>query len=183
MIAHLRGEVLEFMGEELILDVSGIGYAVKPVDILAAPGMQLNCYIYDHIREDRRELYAFSSLETRQLFLHLISISGIGPKIARTMLSGSAAPRLKAALQEEDLAYLVSLPGIGKKTAQKILLELRGVLARDEEIALSHDQETLEALMSLGYARDDVVHICEALEGDTPSERLKFALQRLGSNV
>ncbi|MDA0208338.1 MAG: Holliday junction ATP-dependent DNA helicase RuvA [bacterium] len=183
MIAHLRGKILEFMGDELILDIAGIGYIVKPVDILATPGMHLSCYIYDHIREDRRELYAFSSLETRQLFLHMIAISGIGPKIARSMLSGSAAPRLKAALQEEDLGYLVSLPGIGKKTAQKILLELRGVLAHDEHGTILHDKETLEALMSLGYARDDVLHICEALEGETASDRLKFALQRLGSNV
>jgi len=133
MIGHLRGTVLEKHPNQVIVEAAGVGYEVQiPISTYTAlpeSGTAVSLRIYTHVREDAIALFGFSTAEEKSLFERLISVSGIGPKLAITVLSGLAAPDLIAAIRANDLARLVRIPGVGKKTAERIVLELRDKLA------------------------------------------------------
>jgi holliday junction DNA helicase RuvA len=133
MIGHLRGTVLEKHPAEVIVDTGGVGYEVQiPISTYTAlpeRGATVALRIYTHVREDTLALFGFATSEEKQLFEQLISVSGIGPKLAITVLSGLAAPDLVAAIRNGDVAQLVRIPGVGKKTAERIVLELKDKVA------------------------------------------------------
>ncbi len=175
MIAHLSGTLLAKGATGVILDVGGVGYEVTiPLSTfyeMEEPGAQIQLRIYTHVREDALQLYGFRTVRERELFLRLISVSGIGPKLGVTMLSGMSADEIIAAIRSNNLARLTSIPGVGRKTAERLVIELRDKISTlsspelEEELTAgariagappSEDElreDTLSALTNLGYQR------------------------------
>jgi Holliday junction DNA helicase RuvA len=169
MISHLRGALLEKNPNMVVVDVHGVGYEVTiPVSVyssLPAIGADVGLYIHTHVREDALSLFGFVSAAEKTLFEKLISVSGIGPKLAVTALSGLAAPDLIAAIRNGAVEQLVKIPGVGKKTAERMVLELRdkldsiGVSARAagassaESSFSATEEDTISALMNFGSTR------------------------------
>lgn len=162
MIAHLRGRLLEKHPTNLILEAAGVGYdvaiSVASFSGLPSEGNEISLYIYTHVREDALALYGFLRREEKQLFEKLISVSGIGPKLAITVLSGMAADAVVTALRGNDLAALTRIPGVGKKTAERMVLELRDKVegltsAPPPAPATRMEEDVVSALVNLGYQR------------------------------
>jgi holliday junction DNA helicase RuvA len=132
MIAHLRGTLLEKHPNLVIVDTGGVGYEITiPVSTyssLPATGFEVQLHIHTHVREDALSLFGFVSAADKALFEKLITVSGIGPKLAVTALGGLTAPDLAAAIREGSIEQLVRIPGVGKKTAERMVLELRDKL-------------------------------------------------------
>ena len=165
MIAQLRGTLLEKHPNQVIVDAGGVGYDIHiPVSTFTAldkEGATVTLRIYTHVREDALVLFGFLTADEKAIFEKLISVSGIGPKLAITVLSGLATPDLVAAVRAGDVARLVRIPGVGKKTAERIILELKDKMAAmavgEGKTALpagpqlnALDQDVLSALVNLG---------------------------------
>ena len=174
MIAHLSGVLLSKQATSVILDVGGVGYEVTiPLSTfydLEDIGSAVQLRIYTHVREDTLQLFGFKTIRERELFLKIISVSGIGPKLGITLLSGMSADDLIASIRTNDLARLTLIPGVGRKTAERLVIELRekvGALSSaqlEEELATraavsgeptqdSVRADALSALLNLGYQR------------------------------
>ena len=132
MIARLRGQLFEKNPGQLVVDVQGVGYSVfvamPTYSSVPDPGSEVALDIYTHVREDVIQLYGFSTRLERSIFERLTHISGIGPRLALTILSGSSVEDLVGSIKRGDLARLTSIPGVGKKTAERIVLELKDKL-------------------------------------------------------
>ena len=164
MIAHLRGKLLAKHPNQAIVETSGVGYdvviSVPTFSDLPATGAEVALYIHTHVREDQIALYGFLRPSEKLLFEKLITVSGIGPKLAITILSGMAADEMVGAIRGNDVVRLTRIPGIGKKTAERMVLELRdklpeaGPAVAPTVSALSATEEdVLSALVNLGYQR------------------------------
>jgi Holliday junction DNA helicase RuvA len=169
MIAHLRGTILEKHPNQVILEATGVGYDIQiPVSTyttLGDTGSSVSLRIHTHVREDALQLFGFATAEEKAVFERLISISGIGPKLAVTVLSGLPTSELIASIRTGDVQKLVRIPGVGKKTAERMILELKDKLTGVEPgakgaalpaatSALSAlEQDVLSALLNLGCAR------------------------------
>ena len=163
MIAHLRGKLLAKHPNQVVVETAGVGYevniSVPTFSDLPALGSEVALHIYTHVREDLLALYGFSRPAEKQLFEKLMTVSGIGAKLAITILSGMAADELAGAIRGNDLARLTKIPGIGKKTAERMVLELRDKLPPTTGVAhvqptmSSMEEDVLSALMNLGYQR------------------------------
>src|SRR6185295_2755761 len=133
MIAHLSGTLLSKLPNGVILNVGGVGYEVTiPLSTfydLAETGSEVQLRIYTHVREDALQLFGFKTARERELFLRLISVSGIGPKLGITLLSGMSADEMIASIRTNNLARLTLIPGIGRKTAERLVVELREKVA------------------------------------------------------
>src|SRR5437870_13678975 len=142
MIAHLSGTLLSKQATSVILDVGGVGYEITiPVSTfydLEELGANVQLRIYTHVREDALQLYGFKTARERELFLRLISVSGIGPKLGITLLSGMSADEIIASIRTNNLARLTSIPGVGRKIAERLCIELRDKIA-----ALSSDRKSV----------------------------------------
>ncbi len=178
MIAYLEGTVRGVESDAVIVLAGGVGYRVFLCGAFPEVGETVSYEIYDHIREDRRDLFGFKTTTSRDLFLAMIAISGIGPKLGQKVLRHYPAETLLEILHQGDLARLTVIPGVGKKVAQKILLELKGVLVEEGGEA-PIDGETLDALVSLGYLRRDVESILPTLTGKTTEAKIREALTLL----
>jgi Holliday junction DNA helicase RuvA len=167
MIAHLRGQLIVKNPNQAIVSCAGVGYdvaiSVATFTTLPPEGAEASLHIHTHVREDQIALFGFSELQEKRLFERLLTISGIGPKLAITVLSGIAADRLIAAIRGGDHASLTRIPGIGKKTAERVILELKDKL---DDLATHIPEATatgahhgpaaddaLSALVNLGYPR------------------------------
>lgn len=196
MIGMLRGKVWEIQGERLVLDVQGTGYLLTvPYGLLAKvhPGQELVVYTHVVMREDDLSLYGFSSFEEKQLFLQMLSVSGIGPKAAISLLSTFGAVQIESAIASENLNLLTKVPGIGKKTAQRLILELkekfngRGSLQAGggtySEPAVNTHSEALQTLLALGFGLDEARRVISQVLQDggelTTEEQVKKALRLL----
>ena len=164
MIAHLRGKLIARHPNQVIVDAMGVGYdvtiSVPTFSELPPAGGEVSLHIHTHVREDQIALYGFLRPEEKHLFEKLISVSGIGPKLAITILSGMPTNEMTSAIRGNDVARLTKIPGIGRKTAERMVLELRDKLppAGTDQLqvvtSLSPVQEdVLSALMNLGYQR------------------------------
>jgi holliday junction DNA helicase RuvA len=167
MIGHLRGTILEKHPNQVIVESAGVGYDVQiPISTytaLAEPGASAALRIYTHVREDALLLFGFATPEEKTLFERLISVSGIGPKLAITVLSGLPTADLVAAIRNRDVAHLVRIPGVGKKTAERMVLELKDKLASidttGKAVATAGpplsalERDVLSALQNLGCSR------------------------------
>jgi len=169
MIAHLRGTILEKHPNEVLVETAGVGYQVQiPISTytsLPDKGSSVSLRIYTHVREDTLALFGFATAEEKLLFEKLISVSGIGPKLAITVLSGLATPELISAIREADVARLVRIPGVGRKTAERIVLELKDKLPAIEAAGKTSgaseatpgftalERDVLSALQNLGCSR------------------------------
>jgi holliday junction DNA helicase RuvA len=164
MIAHLRGKLLVKHPNQAIVEAAGVGYdvtiSVPTFSDLPATGGEVALHIHTHVREDAIALYGFLRSSEKVLFERLISVSGIGPKLAITILSGMAADEMVSAIRSNNIAQLTRVPGIGKKTAERMVLELRdklpeaGPAATPAVSAMSAvEEDVLSALLNLGYQR------------------------------
>src|SRR5687768_6623709 len=174
MIAHLSGTLLSKQATSVIIDVGGVGYEVTiPFSTfydLEDAGSEVKLRIYTHVREDILQLYGFKTARERELFLKIISVSGIGPKLGITLLSGMNADELIASIRTNNLARLTLIPGIGRKTAERLVVELREKVAElssaqlEEELGAKEEvragltedtvrSDALSALLNLGYQR------------------------------
>ena len=197
MIAHLRGRILEKHPNRLVLDVSGVGYDVfVPLSTfygLGEPGAEIALRIHTHVREDALALYGFATLLELDLFERLVSVSGIGPKLALAVLSGIEPMELVRAIERGDLARLTAIPGVGKKTSERIVLELKDRLPRAPLVAAAAGaaaqeapavgDDVLSALLNLGYHRPlaerAVQAAVKAVPGSGFERTLKQALREL----
>src|SRR4029077_7964475 len=164
MIAHLRGKLLLKHPNQAILETGGVGYdvtiSIPTFSDLPAAGRDTHLHIHTHVRESQIAHYGFLRIAEKHLFEKLITVSGIGPKLAITILSGMAADEMVGAIRSNDVARLTRIPGIGKKTAERMVLELRDKLpvqgAEDMKVAPAMsavEEDVLSALMNLGYQR------------------------------
>jgi Holliday junction DNA helicase RuvA len=164
MIAHLRGKLLAKHPNQAIVETAGVGYditiSVPTFSDLPAAGAEVALHIHTHVREDVIALYGFLRASEKLLFEKLITVSGIGPKLAITILSGMAADEMVGAIRGNDVVRLTRIPGIGRKTAERMVLELRdklpeaGAATAPAVAALSATEEdVLSALVNLGYQR------------------------------
>jgi holliday junction DNA helicase RuvA len=167
MISHLRGTLLEKHPNQIVIDVHGVGYEITiPVSAyssLPEQGGPVHMHIYQHVREDILALYGFPSKDDKALFEKLISVSGIGPKLAITALSGLTTEDLVAAIRSGAVEQLVRIPGVGKKTAERMVLELRdklGPLTASQAASgapksafSSIEEDVISALMNFGASR------------------------------
>ena len=158
MIGSLRGIVLVRKPDNAIIDVNGVGYQVSlPLNVLAdlpGEGKEVFLHIYTHVREDALQLFGFTSEDEKKIFMVLLGISGIGPKMALNILSGLSHEEFLNAIDTEDVAMLCRIPGLGKKTAQRLILELREKLPSATGIKDRIFEDTLSALINLGYKRN-----------------------------
>jgi holliday junction DNA helicase RuvA len=164
MIAHLRGKLLAKHPNQAIVEAAGVGYdvtiSVPTFSDLPAPGSEVALHIHTHVREDALALYGFLRPSEKLLFEKLLTVSGIGPKLAITILSGMAADEMVGAIRGNDVARLTRIPGIGKKTAERMVLELRDKLPQAAPTAITTappvsavEEDVLSALVNLGYQR------------------------------
>lgn len=167
MIAHLRGSLLEKTPNSAIVEAAGVGYevaiSVSTFTRLPEPGAEVRLRVHTHVREDALALFGFLTAEEKTLFEKLITVSGIGPKLAMSVLSGLAAAELVTAIRSSQTDRLVRIPGVGKKTAERIVLELRdkldgmggaAVSPAPKAITLSDlEMDVLSALVNLGCQR------------------------------
>ncbi len=163
MIAHLRGKLLAKHPNQAIVETGGVGYdvtiTVPTFSDLPALGAEVALHVHTHVREDLIALYGFLRPAEKQLFEKLITVSGIGPKLAITILSGMAADEMVGAIRGNDVARLIRIPGIGRKTAERMVLELRdklpaaGTTAASTPVMSAIEEDVLSALVNLGYQR------------------------------
>ena len=162
MIAHLRGRLIAKHPNQAIVEAGGVGYdvtiSVPTFSEMPAAGAEVSLHIHTHVREDAIALFGFLRREEKQLFERLISVSGIGPKLAITILSGMPTPDMVTAIRGNDVGRLTRIPGIGKKTAERMVLELRDKLehfgaAPAAPPASPIEEDVISALVNLGYQR------------------------------
>jgi Holliday junction DNA helicase RuvA len=204
MIAHLSGKLLSKQANSVIVDVSGVGYEVTiPLSTfydLEDLGSTVQLRIYTHVREDALQLYGFKTARERELFLKIISVTGIGPKLGITLLSGMSADEMVASIRTNNLARLTLIPGVGRKTAERLIMELREKVAElssaeiEEEFGAKPEAsaeapedavraDALSALLNLGYQRSGAEKAIDAAlkeEGELTVESvLRRTLKKL----
>jgi Holliday junction DNA helicase RuvA len=196
MIASLRGALAHMGLDHLVIDVGGVGYLVyapRPVlGSLGAVGDQVSLYTTMIVREDSLTLYGFATFEQRSLFESLLGVTGIGPKVALSLLSSGTPDDLRAAIAGGDLPRLSRVPGIGKKTAERLVLELKGKIdlkglpaatPTATPAAAAVNAELASLLVNLGYSVAEAASAVSALPADAPEnleERLRLALRHFG---
>jgi Holliday junction DNA helicase RuvA len=186
MIATLKGRIQDVTDSRLIVEIGGIGYGVhvpsRIVDQLTV-GSDVFVHTYQHVREDALELFGFLDRADRLLFERLIQVSGVGPKLGLTMLSHYTAQQLHSAIIGQDVTLLNSISGIGKKTAQRLIVELAESMA---DVVLGDTQGAdavglVDALMSLGYSQPEAAASARNVDQSAPlEEQVKAALQSMG---
>lgn len=181
MIAYIKGKLMFIQEDSIVVDVNGIGYNIicpNPFIYESKVEEELFIHTYQHVREDMIHLYGFKDEDEKYLFTKLISVSGIGPKSATTILGTAHAPDFIAAVEVEDEKYLTQFPGVGKKTARQIILDLKGKLTNIVSVAEQTDEkqqirkpttalnDAIDALKSLGYTEREVNAVIPQLKAD-----------------
>jgi Holliday junction DNA helicase RuvA len=179
VIARLRGKRAGLTSAGLVLDVNGVGYLVQATpSVLRRDGEELTVETYLHVREDALQLYGFGSVEERDLFVHLLSVSGVGPKVALAIVSGSTPTELRRAIALDDTARFEAIPGIGKKTAQRVVLELKEKLGTAVDAPVSRDLVARDALIELGFSLVDADRALARIDPElSPEEQVRRALR------
>src|SRR5215208_2149648 len=199
MIAHLSGTLLSKQATSVIVDVSGVGYEVTiPLSTfydLEDLGSVVQLRIYTHVREDTLQLYGFKTTRERELFLKIISVTGIGPKLGITLLSGMSADEMIASIRTNNLARLTLIPGVGRKTAERLIVELREKVAElssaqlEEELGAKPEvtpesnedtvrADALSALVNLGYQRSSAEKAIDAALSEGGDITVESVLRR-----
>lgn len=196
MIAFLKGTMAGRTSSHAFINVNGVGFSVgmPATDLSRLPDRGSEVMVYTHlsVREDAMALYGFLSQEAHALFLRLIGVSGVGPKVALAALSTFKPEELVSAIQSQDVKVVSNIPGVGKKTAQRLILELKGTLAEEVEgnlfsaqvaEASARLQGARDALLSMGFSSAEAdLALKDAPESaDTEGALLQYALKRLGS--
>jgi Holliday junction DNA helicase RuvA len=196
MIAFLRGRLATWDAGGIVLDVGGVGYRVllstQSLATLGERGSEVTLLTSMIVREDSMTLYGFLAEREQRLFERLLTVSGVGPKVALSALSAFSADALERVIVDEDVARVATIPGIGKKTAQRIILELRGTLDTREPDGTAPSSPTAswasaqatEALLGMGFTTAEVALALKGYEGDVDdvSALVRFGLKRLGAS-
>lgn len=190
MIGFLNGEVIIRDGQHLIIETSGIGYKVfVPKDVLSKTNLQnskLKLFIYTHVREDTLQLFGFQELSDLKLFENLISVSGIGPKTAMGIFNVGARNSIIQAILTNDLDFFIGVPRLGRKNAQKIIIELKSKLGGLDDSSLETDMgdydEIVLALRNFGFKTSEIKEAVRGIkgQGDNTEDKIKLALKFLG---
>ncbi len=190
MITTLTGKIQVRTDDALIVNVGGVGFRVRVPSgtnaSLGAVGSDVMLFTHLHVREDDLSLYGFSTEDELRLFETLLTVSGIGPKVAMGVLSSARADTLRAAIAQGNLDVLTALPGIGKKTAQRLVLELKGKIDMSGLSEIGEltpmDEDVLNALINLGYSAAEATRAARAVPSSVQpvEERVRIALQYLG---
>jgi holliday junction DNA helicase RuvA len=203
MIGYLKGTIIDKEKDSVLLDCNGVGYKVKIKGLkdyseqsegrnkeLGANdksntevSRKVGFFIHTHVREDEISLYGFSTKEELYLFEMLISVSGVGPKVALAILSASKSDRIISAISKADVDFFTTIPGIGKKGAQKIIIELKNKVGSITEIDLGEDGHTdlVDGLTGMGFAKYDVIKVVRLLDPElSEEEKIKEAIRKLG---
>lgn len=186
MIGRLEGRIVEVEPGRVLVDVGGVGYLVSTT-LRAVSGLAVDAtaalLIHTRLKDDAIELYGFADGAELEAFERLIAVAGVGPRIALAVLSSLAPDELASVVERGDLARLTMTPGVGKKTAQRILLELRGRLGAAEQLGGDLRGDAASALVNLGYKQSQAVKAVEDVLADNPADEvgevLRLALQRL----
>ncbi len=187
MIASISGKVIQLTKETVIIDINGLGFEVfvpKPLLSETEAGDLLYLYTYMLVREDNIALYGFTSLEEKELFLQFLAVGGIGPKLSLSILSSLSIDNIRSAILSEKPDYFSRVPGIGKKTAQKIIIQMQGKLPDSDGLAIRSitdvDDAVVDALISLGYSVIEAQTALQTIPKNTPDDvetKLRVALQ------
>lgn len=192
MIAHIRGIVTEKIAGTIVVDVQGVGYELSVAlgDFEAAQnGQEATFYTYHHIREQAEELFGFGSLAAKKLFQILIAVQGVGPKAALAILSLGSSEQVRNALAQGDAGFVQKAAGVGKKTAERIIVDVRDKVGVPTQFGTTEStltaptpgeqpDEAREALMALGYTLADATKALEGIAQDLPTaERVRLALK------
>ena len=195
MIAWLRGRLSEKQAPWMLIDVQGVGYELEaPLSVfydLPAAGEEVSIYVHMVVREDAQLLYGFANKQQRDVFRMLIKMNGVGPKVALAVLSTLSIQELAACAVNQDVAVLTKVPGIGQKTALRLLVELEDRLEKDfSDVSVptgsvaSHTGDAISALVQLGYKSGDASKVVRGLDADLSSEEMiRQALRILSGNV
>jgi holliday junction DNA helicase RuvA len=182
MIARLRGKPVASTPDGLVLDVGGVGYLVAATPSAvrkAGAAEEVTVETYLHVRDDVLQLYGFADREERELFVQLLTVNGVGPKVALAIVSGSPAAELRRAIVREDTARFQAIPGIGKKTAERIVLELKEKLGTAEPAAPTGDLVARDALVELGWTLVDADRALADVDDTLPvEEQVRLALRK-----
>jgi len=189
MISYIRGKLVEKTPTYVVVETGGIGFKLQiplsSFEALGEIGSGIRIRAYLHAREDALQLFGFATEEERELFQLLISVSGIGPRLAQGILSGISVKEFKLAVRDQDLAKLTSAPGVGKKTAERLILELREKIGevKTDRMPVSFamtpaGKEAILALVSLGYKRSRAVEVVQKLIQKEPSLLLEELIRR-----
>ncbi len=194
MIEYISGKIISNKSTEIILETNGFGYNIKvslnTAQKLPAPGSPATLKTYLHVRENGIQLFGFAEEQERDLFLGLLSISGVGPKLALTLLSGLTVEQIQKAIHTQDVKALSSISGIGKKTAQRLIVELKDKIALPEVIGTDEssavvtepktevEKEAILALVSLGYTRGQAAKAVAKVQKIHFSEKAEEIIKR-----
>lgn len=194
MIGYLKGVVKTISGTGVLIDVNGVGYDVSIIGYHALVGEEIELFIYTYVREDRIQLYGFEDEKAIKLFHLLISVKGVGPKVGQALIAGLQSDSLFSAILDKDIDVISSVPGIGKKGAERLILELRPKVEEMDFISggkgigvvsfsvNAKQKEAIEALAALGYRKDEarkkVAHVCEDDRELSTEEIIKKSLSK-----
>lgn len=182
MYSYIKGIIVGYDGNYIILDNNDIGYSI----FVSNPySFKLNeeckVYLYNHIKEDENSLYGFKSLEEKNLFLKLINVKGIGPKMAMPLFASGNIKGIYDAINSDNVTYLTRFPKIGDKVAKQIILDLKGKLTTQTDLFQYDSRELIEVLESLGYKSNDIKNIIDKVDNNLSLEnQIKEALKLLG---
>lgn len=191
MIGHLKGHLIDKSPTRILLDVHGVGYDIQiplsTFEKLGTIGEETALLTYLHVREEALTLFGFATAAEKQLFQLLLAVSGIGPKIAQGILSGSSVETFRQNVLRGEIAALTAIPGVGKKTAERIIVELKdkiGVLQEETRLAgvdrtgMSFQEQAMQALVSLGYARAAAQKAIERVVQENPHAPLEDIIKQ-----
>ena len=180
MYSYINGVIADITSSSVVIDNHGMGYNIfvaNPYSYVV--GSEAKIYLYNYIREDEYSLYGFKSLEEKDLFLRLINVKGLGPKIALPMLATGSVNGIIDAIDRENIIYLTKFPKVGDKLARQIILDLKGKLSTSQTVTNESD-ELIEALVSLGYKNADIKKILPKVNpSETIENQIKEALKLL----
>ena len=193
MITHIQGKLVEKNPTDIVIDCNGVGYLLNiSLHTFSQLPSEEKIKLYTHllVREDSQTLYGFSSKIEREIFRLLISVSGVGASIARTMLSSLSPDQVKEAIAQNDLATIQSVKGIGSKTAQRVVLDLKDKILKVyglEEVSTissnTNKNEALSALETLGFARRQAEKVCEKIVQNDPNASIETIIKQALKNL
>ena len=182
MYGYIKGTIIENSSNYILIDNNGIGYIIFVANPYSYEiNKEYTVYTYTHIREDEYSLYGFKTIEEKELFLKLISVKGLGPKMALPILATGSIDGIVDAIERDNILYLKKFPKIGDKLARQIILDLRGKLVKTDS-AVNKDDELVEALLALGYKNADIKKVLPKIDNslsieDKIKESLKIMLK------
>ncbi len=181
MYAYIKGFIKEIESDYIVVDNNGVGYLIYTASPYSFDiDKEYTIYLYQNVREDEISLYGFKSLEEKKLFLKLIGVKGLGPKMALPMIASGSPEGIIDAIERENILYLKKFPKIGDKVARQIILDLKGKLAATPSQNMPVNDELIEALKSLGYKTGDINKVVKQVDSSLDiGEQIKCALKLL----